>query len=147
MVIKQSMVNINRLRQLFVYTASCIEKCSTSDPYKRFAFKRNQLLPMPRHLSGKTLSKYLILQDYSRTNGILRVQYVIKGYEKMGKCLNKPRKGRPKIVTARECRNIIHEATINPSSSAWQLVEKVEMTSQKSVSVTTVKRVLNQADL
>lgn len=72
MVIKQSMVNINRLRQLFVYTASCIEKCSTSDPYKRFAFKRNQLLPMPRHLSGKTLSKYLILQDYSRTNGILR---------------------------------------------------------------------------
>uniref|UniRef100_T1H9C1 HTH_Tnp_Tc3_2 domain-containing protein n=1 Tax=Rhodnius prolixus TaxID=13249 RepID=T1H9C1_RHOPR len=65
----------------------------------------------------------------------------------MGKCLNKPRKFRPNILTARECRNIVHEATINPSSSAWQLVEKMEKTSQKSVSLATVKRVLNQADL
>lgn len=75
------------------------------------------------------------------------VQYIVQKYERTGSTQNEPRTGRPKILTARERRTIIREATAKPFSSAQTLANHIASTSSKSVCAQTVRNVLHSAEI
>ena len=75
------------------------------------------------------------------------VQYIIKKYERTNSTENKPRTGRPRILTERERRNIVKEATKKPFISARSLANDLASTSGKSVDPQTIRNVLHSAQI
>lgn len=75
------------------------------------------------------------------------VRAIIHKYKETGTTVNKCRPGRPKVLTTRERRRIIALARKEPATSAATIAEVVQTTSDKTVSVQTIRNVLNEADM
>ncbi|XP_046993821.1 uncharacterized protein LOC124605912 [Schistocerca americana] len=75
------------------------------------------------------------------------VRAIIQKYKETGTTVNKCRPGRPKVLTTRERRHIIALARKEPATSAATIAEIVQTTSDKTVSVQTIRNVLNEADM
>lgn len=112
--------------------------------------------PKKYELSSSTRDQIILLrnmgQSYREIGKTLKINFssvrcVIKRFNERGNTDNLPRKGRPRVLTPRECRSIIQQVHQEPSTSAMNLVNVVELRTGKKISESTVKRVLCRAEI
>ena len=75
------------------------------------------------------------------------VRHVIKKYEETATTENRPRSGRPKVLTVRERRHIIREVVKNPFVSAQNLSIDIATSSGTTVTAQTIRNVLHSATI
>lgn len=100
-------------------------------------------LIVAHHKSGKTnrqIARELKLHHAT-------VDYIIKKHRKSGGILNKSRSGRPKITTIEEDRKIVLTSKRNRRKTAPEITAEMNEHREKPISVSTVKRRLQQAGL
>lgn len=90
------------------------------------------------HDKGKSIKYICEMFDRCRQT----IENVIKRAKERGNIQNIPRKGRPKLLTIRNERQILKENRENPHLSAPKINEKLKGTLRKSVCDETVRRVV-----
>jgi len=75
------------------------------------------------------------------------VGYVLKKWKSTGDTANKPRKGRPRKITATVARALVREVKKEPRTTCTSLKKQLQQTADLNVSAETVRRVLRSSGL
>ncbi|CAK9820113.1 Transposable element Tcb1 transposase [Anthophora quadrimaculata] len=112
-------------------------------------YKRREIsLPQREYVvkfwkEGKSQREISKLMDIPRST----IQYILKKFKEDKITVNKPRQGRPKLLTNREESRILRAVKQDSSISTPEIQEKVLIPLGKSVSCDTIRRVLYRANL
>jgi len=93
------------------------------------------------HLEKKSLRE--IAKTVGKTHST--IQSVIKKFKNTGSVDTLPRKGRPKILSSRDKRNIIKKIVINPRLSAPKLAADFALETGKTIHAENIRRVLRKS--
>lgn len=126
-----------------VVSISCHQIVGTMSPKKSEISQSTRGKIIALRGTGKSYRKIAKMVKVSFS----AVRYIIKRHDETGNTENKPRSGRPKILTTRERRAIIREVQLHPFISAQKLSSQVATTSGKIVHPQTIRNVLHYANI
>lgn len=109
--------------------------------------KNRETTEAERNVIIRLHNQYKSIRNISQIVGIPRmtVWNVIERFGALKTVKNRPRSGRPSLITDRVKRKITKKVAENPRISASQMVSELEQFSGISVSVSTIRNVLHKS--
>lgn len=94
------------------------------------------------HNQGKSYAEIGELMDRSR----FTIRSIIHRFKEAPNLENVKRSGRPRILSNRECKQIVRKVKIDPKTTSTQIAAEVKEDFGKDVHAMTIRRVLHEAD-